>query len=45
MTIGELLGDCQLASKRTLGTGKQEFIEEKKEGFEAYLQVCFTLKP
>ncbi|KAK3101648.1 hypothetical protein FSP39_005188 [Pinctada imbricata] len=39
---GDLLLDCQLPPKKIVGTGKQEFIEGKKELFEQYLQKLLT---
>ncbi|XP_069131952.1 sorting nexin-14-like isoform X2 [Argopecten irradians] len=39
---GELLADCPLPTKRSFGTGKQEFIESRRETFEIYLQKLLT---
>nr|XP_022337041.1 sorting nexin-14-like isoform X1 [Crassostrea virginica] len=37
-----LLQDCRLPPKKVIGTNKQEFIEGKREQFEAYLQKLLT---
>ncbi|OWF54898.1 sorting nexin-14-like isoform X2 [Mizuhopecten yessoensis] len=39
---GELLADCPLPAKRSFGTGKQDFIENKRDTFEIYLQKLLT---
>lgn len=39
---GELMQDCQLPAKKSFGTSKHEFIENKREQFEQYLQKLLT---
>ena len=41
ISIGELMQDCQLPAKKSFGTSKHEFIDNKREQFEQYLQVNF----
>ncbi|XP_061182737.1 sorting nexin-14-like isoform X2 [Saccostrea echinata] len=37
-----LLQECKLPPKKVIGTSKHEFIESKREQFEAYLQKLLT---
>ncbi|XP_062614266.1 sorting nexin-14-like [Saccostrea cucullata] len=37
-----LLQECKLPPKKVIGTNKHEFIESKREQFEAYLQKLLT---
>lgn len=39
---GSELEDCVLPPKKLMGTKSQEFIDSKREAFEAYLQVNFV---
>ena len=41
--LGELKQDCQLPAKKSFGTCKHEFIDNKREQFEQYLQVSYGL--
>ncbi len=34
--------DTGLPAKKSFGTKNKEFLENKREGFEQYLQVCLS---